>query len=41
MQQTQIPGYTGFKPSEEPYMSAAFRKETGGNKIPGMIQCLF
>ncbi|CDW82803.1 UNKNOWN [Stylonychia lemnae] len=36
MQQTQnIPGYTGFKPSEEPFMSAAYKKETGGNKIPG------
>lgn len=39
MQQTsQIPGYTGFKPSQEPFMSAAYKKETGGNKIPGKSQ---
>ncbi len=39
-----MPGYTGFRPQEEVYVSAALRKEQGSQinqagtyKVPGMI----
>lgn len=34
--QSNIPGYTGFKPSQDVYVSAALKKE-GGHKIPGKL----
>ena len=34
-----MPGYTGFKPQEEIYISPALKKE-GGFKIPGTFNLL-
>ncbi len=41
-QQNTMPGYTGFKPQEEAYVSPALRKELAGNqagtyKVPGIL----